>query len=145
MKGIIEPFVITQDDPAGDITQTDSTASVMSDWMVYRVPRNRKIILRPGDVFAAFIDDTGSTELLDPVKIKIEIRDAAGAGEKRPVTGEIPYSQIKEFRDEDKMFRLPIAGPIEVSQYEYIAIMGNDSTGLDKDLSWFSLVCRSMR
>lgn len=144
MKGIIEPFTLTQQNPA--VTQSDTTAAVMSDWMVYRVPRNMRLILSPGDEFCAEILDTGaSSDIADISKIKIETRDAAGAGEKQPVVLGVPYTQVQEFRNEDKKFRLPITSRIELSQFEYLAIQINDATGADKDVSYFTLACRIMR
>ena len=139
--GLVEPKEINQED--SDITQSDTTAATLTDLFVYRVPRGRTLILREGDPFSMPLKTTGGAACADTTKVRLEARDSANQGEKRPITGDILYASIKEFQDVKLMYTLPKG--MVLNEKEYLAVMVNDSVGADKDDSWFSLVAREQR
>ena len=144
MPGLIEPFVINQEDT--DVTQADGTADALQDLMLYRVPIGIAIILRPEDVLCIYVEETDASAAQATAQIKVEIRDATGT-EKRPLLGPLQYASFSgEFQDEDKLIHLDIAHEVRVVEQEYIAIMGkNPSPYLDKDTAYFSLRCHRER
>jgi hypothetical protein len=144
MPGIIEPFVINQED--SDVTQADGTAEAFQDLFLYRVPIGTTIILRPEDVLAFYAEETDASAAQNTGQAKVEIRDATGT-EKRPVLGATQYASFAgEFQDEDKLVHLDLAGEVRVAEREYIALMAkNPSPYLDKDNSYFSLRCHRER
>ena len=145
---MIEPFVITQEDT--DVTQTDTTAEALQDLFVYRVPIGMSIILRPGDVLCADLDETDTTVAQNTAQVKVEVRDATGE-EKKPILGPMSYanfsaSGVGEFKDEDKFVKLDITKEMKVYEREYIALqVKNPSPYVDKDTSFFSLRCHRER
>ena len=141
-KGLAEPYDLNQEDV--DITQADTVANVWGDLFLFRAPIGRSLVLRPGDPFGAYLKDTAGAEALDTVRVKLEHRDATGA-EKQPVTTEILYASIKEFQDEDLLFRLPITREIEVAEQEYLSLMAYSGVAISKDTSYFDLTTRSKR
>ena len=138
---MIEPFVINQQDD--DITQSNTTAATMSDWMVYRVPKGYTIILSSEDVLAIDCDTTGAAVCANISQVQLEYRDATGES-KKLLLGPMQYasfaaSGVGEFKDEDKLIHLEITEPVRVRAREYIAVMIKDATGADKDTTWFEL------
>ena len=139
----IEPYELQQEDT--DITQSDTTADIWDDLFVYRAPKGRSLILRPGDPFSVKMYDTGTVECSDYDRVKLMKRDQTSE-EEVPITGEVLYATLKDFQDKDKMFRLTINREIEIAEQEYLVFMCYfGDTGGDKDLTYFSLVCRSKR
>lgn len=138
----VEPFEVTQEDSA--VTQADTSASVWGDLFDYKVPKGRSVILRPGDQFSLYLVDTDTSEVADTARIKLVRRDSTG-GEERPIIPETLYASVKEFQDKDSMYTLAITRAVEVLQDEHIVLMCYDDVGGDKDLSYFSLVCRTRR
>lgn len=139
---LVEPYEINQED--GDITQADTTASVWSDLFDLKVPKGRSFILRPTDAFGAYLEDTGTTECLDTVRVKLVRRDTTN-GEEKPLISETLYASIKELTDVDKLAYLELSGEVEVRQDEHIVLMGYCTVGIDKDTSYISLPCHTKR
>ncbi len=139
--GLIEPKEINQQDV--DVTQSDTTAAVMSDLFVYRVPRGRTLILREGDPFSVYLATHAGAENLATSKVRLEARDSANSGEARPITGDVLYASLKEFQDVKLMYTLPKS--IVINEREYLALMVNSASLSDMDESWFSLVAREQR
>ena len=138
----IEPFEVNQED--SDVTQADTSASVWGDLFDYKVPKGRALILRPGDQYSLYLVDTGTSEVADTARIKLVRRDSTG-GEERPIIPETLYASVKEFQDRDSMYTLALTRAVELLQDEHLVLMCYDDTGGDKDLSYFSLVCRTRR
>lgn len=138
-----EPYELQQEDT--DITQADTTASVFGPLFSYRAPKGRSLILRPGDAFSGYMVDTATAECSDTDRFRLIKKDQEG-GEVMPITSDILYASFKEFQDEAKMFRLPITREVEIGEQEYLVLEAYSvGAGADKDLSYFSLVCRSKR
>ena len=139
----IEPYDLNQEDT--DITQADTTASVWGPLFSYRAPKGRSLILRPGDAFSAYVTDTATVECSATDLFRLVKKDQEGS-EIVPITGDILYASIKEFQDEDKMFRLPITRELEIGEQEYLVLEAYSvGAGADKDLSYFDLVVHSKR
>jgi len=92
---------ITQADP--NCTLTTGTAALMTDIVVYKVPRHTAILFRPEDIFCAYLKDAGAEALVtdtwqlllrDPNSLTSEIL-AQGA-----------YIRIKTFDDRNKTLKL---------------------------------------
>ena len=135
---LTEPFVINQEDP--NVTQADGAAEALQDLFLYRVPLGITILLRPEDVFCLYAEETDTTALQTTAEVKLEVRDATQS-QKIPVLGPALYASfLGEFKDQDKFNHLDIAGPVEVKEKEYIAVMVKNPTPYaDKDTGYFSL------
>jgi hypothetical protein len=92
---------ITQAD--GNCTLTTGTAALMTDIVVYKVPRHTAILLRPEDVFAAYLKDA-SAEALVTDTFKLLVRDPNSLSEELLATG--GYNRIKTFDDRNKTLKL---------------------------------------
>ena len=139
----IEPYEVQQEDT--DVTQADTTASVWGPLFSYRAPKGRALILRPGDAFGGYFEDTNAAECSATDRFRLIKKDQDG-GEIVPITGDILYASLTAFQDIDKMFKLRITREIEIGEQEYLVLEAYSvGAGADKDLSYFSLVCRSKR
>ena len=134
---MIEPFVITQED--SNVTQADTAAATLADLFLYRVPKGQKIILRPEDVICLYSENTSAGALQAVGLVKLELRDATQT-QRRALVQSTQYANFNgEFKDEDKLIHLDIQGEIVVGEQEYLALMVKDSTGADKDNSYFEI------
>ena len=105
---------ITQADP--NVTLTTGTAALMTDIVVYKVPRHTAIQIRPEDVFAAYLKDAGAEALVtdtfellvrDPNSLSTEILAQGG------------YNRIKTFDDRNKTLKLGLSKLIK-SDYQLV-------------------------
>jgi hypothetical protein len=86
--------ILSQNDP--NVTPTTGTAKIMTDIVVYKVPRHTVIELRPQDIFSAYLKDAGA-EMLGTDQVQLLLRDPNNLTQEIIYTG--LYEVLKEFQD----------------------------------------------
>jgi hypothetical protein len=133
------PYHITDQDTA--ITAADGVASTWSDVWKFRVPQNVGIVISPGDLFSAYLND-GSAEVgMDgSCLVRIEVRDASEQ-HRETAMGDLNYTKVREFQDKNKVFKFNPPQPFKVVSRQWIVVMVKDNTGVDASKSYFDLLC----
>jgi hypothetical protein len=107
-------FTITQAD--ANCTLTTGTAALMSDIVVYKVPRHTAIVLRPDDIFSAYLKDAGAEALVTDT-FEVIIRDPNSLTSELVASG--AYVRIKTFDDRNKTLKLGVSKLIK-SDYQLV-------------------------
>ena len=107
-------FTITQADP--NCTLTTGTAALMTDIAVYKVPRHTAIVIRPDDIFCAYLKDAGAEALVTDT-FELIIRDPNSLTSELIASG--AYVRIKEFTDRNKTLKLGVSKLIK-SDYQLV-------------------------
>lgn len=133
------PHHITDSDKA--ITAGNGVANTWSDIWKFRVPQNVGIVVSPGDLFSAYLND-GSAEVGTDGSclVRIEVRDASEQ-HRETIMGDVNYSKIQEFQDRDKMFRFNPPQAFKVVARQWIVVMSKDNTGVNHSKSYFDMLC----
>jgi len=105
---------LTQADP--NVTLTTGTATLMTDIVVYKVPRHTAIVLRPDDIFSAYLKDAGAESLVTDT-YQLLIRDPNNLTNEIISTG--AYVRIKTFDDRNKTLKLGVSKLIK-SDYQLV-------------------------
>jgi len=127
-------MTIDQNDP--NVTLSTGTAKVMTDILVYKVPRHTVIELRPEDILSAYLKDAGS-ECLATDGVQLVIRDPNNLSQEVLFSGQ--YALIKEFQDKTKVKNLGASRLIK-SDYQ-IALMAKATTVLVVANCYYQLTC----
>jgi len=96
--------ILSHNDP--NVTLSTGTAKLMSDIVVYKVPRHTVIELRPQDIFSAYLKDAGA-EMLATDGVQLLLRDPNNLTQEIIFTG--LYAVIKEFQDSLKTKKIGLA------------------------------------
>jgi hypothetical protein len=107
-------FTITQAD--ANCTLTTGTAALMSDIVVYKVPRHTAIVLRPDDIFSAYLKDAAAEALVTDT-FEVIIRDPNSLTSELVASG--AYVRIKTFDDRNKTLKLGVSKLIK-SDYQLV-------------------------
>ena len=105
---------ITQADP--NVTLTTGTAALMTDIVVYKVPRHTAIQIRPEDILSAYLKDAAAEALVTDT-FELIIRDPNSLGSEILAQG--AYVRIKEFVDRNKILKLGMSKLIK-SDYQLV-------------------------
>ena len=95
---------ITQAD--ANCTLTTGTAAIMSDIVVYKVPRHTAILFRPEDIFCAYLKDAGAESLVTDTW-ELIVRDPNSLTNE--VLAQGAYIRIKTFDDRNKTLKLGLS------------------------------------
>lgn len=125
---------ITQADP--NCTLTTGTAALMTDIVVYKVPRHTAIQFRPEDVFAAYLKDAGAEALVTDT-FELLIRDPNSLSSEILAQG--GYNRIKTFDDRNKTLKLGLSKLVK-SDYQ-IVIRAKCATVLVVASCYWLLTC----
>ena len=134
-------FRLTDDDP--NITKDAVFGTTWRDTWKFRCPQHMKIVLQPGDLFSAYVEDSGDAEIAaPPALVKIEVRDPS---EQRVelVYGPDNYLSSNNFQQYSYRRKLRLEHPIVVNPRDWIVVATKDDTGLDAASianSYFELV-----
>ena len=105
---------ITQADP--NVTLTTGTAALMTDIVVYKVPRHTAIQIRPEDIFAAYLKDAAAEALVTDT-FELVVRDPNSLSTEILAQG--GYNRIKTFDDRNKTLKLGLSKLIK-SDYQLV-------------------------
>ncbi len=105
---------ITQADP--NCTLTTGTAALMTDIVVYKVPRHTAILFRPSDIFSAYLKDAGAESLVTDT-FQLLIRDPNNLTNEILAQG--AYIRIKTFDDANKTLKLGLTKLVK-SDYQIV-------------------------
>jgi hypothetical protein len=107
-------FTITQAD--ANATLSTGTAALMTDIVVYKVPRHTAIVLRPDDIFSAYLKDAAAEALVTDT-FEVIIRDPNSLTSELVASG--AYVRIKTFDDRNKTLKLGVSKLIK-SDYQLV-------------------------
>ena len=122
-------FRLTDDDP--NITDDAVFGTTWRDTWKFRCPQHMVLILKPEDIFSAYIEDSGDAEIAAPdALVKVEVRDPS---EQRIelVFGPDNYISSSNFQEMSNRRKLRIEHKIIVNPRDWIVIATKDNTGLD--------------
>jgi hypothetical protein len=127
--------ILSQNDP--NVTLTTGTAKLMSDIVVYKVPRHTVIQLRPEDILSCYLKDAGA-EMLATDGVQLLLRDPNNLTQEIIFTG--LYAVIKEFQDSTKTKRIGLAKMVP-SDFQ-IVLQANATTVLVVANCYWQLTCK---
>jgi len=127
--------IISQSDP--NVTLTTGTAGLMSDIVVYRVPRHTVIQLRAEDILSAYLADVGA-EMLDTDGVQLLLRDPNNLTQEIIFTG--LYIVIKEFANSLATKKIGLAKMVP-SDFQ-IVLQANATTILVVANCYWQLTCK---
>jgi len=127
--------ILSQADP--NVTLTTGTAGLMSDIVVYRVPRHTVIQLRAEDILSAYLADAGA-EMLDTDGVQLLLRDPNNLTQEIIFTG--LYIVIKEFANSLATKKIGLAKMVP-SDFQ-IVLQANATTVLVVANCYWQLTCK---
>ena len=145
---IQEKFKLKRTDVTTETDIAISSGEGMQDIWKYKVPVGHTLVFSPSDTFAAYLEDSTSTECVAGTLIAAEVRDASEQHYIKPLLNTLRYAQAKSFQDRDKLVRLDIepGKQIVAREGDVVVIKGNPLTvTLDASDSYFELTCNRIR
>lgn len=134
---LTDPFHLTQAD--GNITEADGTANSFSDIWKYQVPIGVSHVIRTGDTFSAYLEDSSPAQVGNATcRVQIEVRDPAEQ-DKMVVLGPMLYLKVKEFQDMQLVAKIRIPTDVIVGERYWIVVMVRDDGTIDASDSYFDL------
>lgn len=126
-------FRLLDTDP--NVTEDSSFGTTWRDTWDWQCPSNMKVILRKGDRFSLYAEDSGDAQYdtgwaACAAFVKIEVRDPSGQ-KKINVYGPAVYKSSIEFANISLMAKLNLDAPIVVNPRDRIIFMTKDGTGMD--------------
>ncbi len=137
-----EKFELNSQSPG--ITEQDGSGILWKDIWDFKVPINQSIVLKPTDLFSAYLVGDDVAEMPNVTRIRVARRDVANEDAKS-VLGEVYYKLAKEFTDKNLLMHLSIDQPVEIGAEEHIVVQvsGLDATGTgdtDASASFFKIL-----
>ena len=132
------------------ITEQDGSGLLWKDIWDFKVPINQSIVLKPIDLFSAYLKGDDAAEMPNTTRIRVLRRDVANEDAKA-VLNEVYYKLCKEFTDKNLLMHLSIHQPVEVGSEEHIVVQvsGLDATGIagdtDASASFFKILTTRKR
>ncbi len=143
MPEIMEPFHLLNSD--SNISETDGSANSWEDIWKYQVPRGTELVLSPGDPLSVYLEDTSPAEVGNhSAKVEVVMRDPAER-ENTLIAGPAAYIAVKEFQDDDLIFRLKLLEPLRVPSRYWLVIRAYDDATIDASDSAFDLFIHRAR
>ena len=130
------PFHLHQGN--SNLTRSDGTASTWVDIWKYQVPRGTTLMIAPGDTFSAYLEDASAEVGNHTAKIEVVVRDPAER-ENTLVLGPVHYLSVKEFQDDDLIYRIGLLSHIEVPPRYWVVVRVYDDGAIDESDSQFNL------
>ena len=135
-------FRLTENDP--NITADATFGTTWRDTWKFRCPQHMKVVLQPGDLFSAHIQEAsaGGEVAAPDALVKIEVRDPS---EQRIELAYGPdnYLSSNNFQQYSYRRKLRLEHPIVVNPRDWIVVATKDNVGLDSTsiaISYFELV-----
>lgn len=122
-------------DNTNGVTGTNTVAATRNDLFSYQVPKGEKVVIKPGDLFAAFLKDAAA-EIAASETVEVEVRDAAGQ-DRVTVLGPTIYQRVKEFQDRNKAMVFTPPGEVEVPERGKIVVIVKSATAVVAASSYF--------
>lgn len=123
-------FRLTDADPNITKDAVFGTAVWRDTWK-FRCPQHMQIVLQPGDLFSAYINDSADAEFAAPdALVKIEIRDPSEESIQL-IYGPNNYLANNNFQDIKQLRPLQIEHPVVVKPRDWIVVATKDDLGLD--------------
>jgi len=139
---IHDPFHLTNTD--NNITEADGTANIFSDIWKYQCPIGVTHVLRAGQTFSLYLEDSSSEVGNQTCRVQIEVRDPAEQ-DTLIVYGPALYIVSKEFRDATLKARIGTSSDILVPERYWIVVMARDDGAIDASDSYFDLYIARQR
>jgi len=103
------------------MTAADGTGTAWGDIWDYEPPTNIRLLIRPGDIFSAYLVGDDASEMPGITEIRVEKRDVSEQ-DRVPILPPTLYNQVKSFTTRQSVMRLSIPSEIVVDSGEHLVI-----------------------
>jgi len=135
------PFQIVEDEfridqNASGITATDGTANALSNIWSFKVPDATGFLIRPGDIFSAYLSDSaGPTEIAVTSLVELIVTDANSVVTRKVVS--VAYTALTEFSNRNSLYTL--GETIALSPDQLLILRGTANLAISTADSYFQV------